>query len=184
MNIYVFCFDCQNYLFSWLLSSLHFSSLHLYLVYEIAINATCHNSIQDYILSFALSFWWLLCINVLSQFISFPPPHIFVHICILLFLSAFIFLRLREIKVLKSMFFMTPLSETMMAVGETNCIDTCLFIVRARGTVILGLLLLSFRLLYFCVLSFLLPPLLFLSTLGLFLCCPLSLFVWLSNLPK
>lgn len=38
-----FCFDRQNYLFSWLLSSLHFSSLHLYLVYEIAINATCHN---------------------------------------------------------------------------------------------------------------------------------------------
>lgn len=72
---------------------------------------------------------------------------------------------------------MTPLSETMMAMGETNYIDTCLFIVRARGTIILGLLLLSFGLLYFCVLSFLLPPLLFLSTLGLVLCCPLSLFV-------
>lgn len=51
-----FVLTTKNYLFSWLLSSLHFSSLHLYLVYEIAINATCHNSIQGYILSFALSF--------------------------------------------------------------------------------------------------------------------------------
>lgn len=62
-----------------------------------------------------------------------------------------------------------------------------LFIVRAWRGVILGLLLLlGFRLLPLCILSFalLLPSLLLLSTLGFVLCCPLSLSVWLSSVPK
>lgn len=65
-------------------------------------------------------------------------------------------------------------------------LDTCLFIVRAWGAVVLGLLLLlGFRLLPLCILSFalLLLSLLVLSTLGLVLLCPLSLSVWLG-VPK
>lgn len=53
---------------------------------------------EDIILSFG-HFWWALYVYVLSQFICFPPPHIFVHFWVWMFLSAFVFLR-KEIKIM------------------------------------------------------------------------------------
>ncbi len=69
-----------------------------------------------------------VCVYVLPQFICFPPPRFFVHFWALVFLSAFVFLRSKEIKVMcmkasNWLFTLTNNSKCFRRQTENVCAD-------------------------------------------------------------